>query len=121
MQAKLSLVDRPGVSPIIFNDPGISSLFVGYGFIELTSPRFYNDNLNVVYMSVDVNDPQNQEPSPQLDDNEFIECFSLPRTSLHDVYLIRLARQGLGVDARVGTLRQKEVNWRDDGSYSCRH
>jgi ADP-ribose pyrophosphatase len=67
-----------------------------------------------------VNDPQNQEPSPQLDEDEFIECFSVPLTNLHDVYL-SLARQGLRIDARVGTLWQKELNWRDDGSYSCRH
>ena len=52
-----------------------------------------------------MNDPQNLEPSPQLEKDEFIETFSIPLTCLHSEYL-NLAEQGLGIDARVGTLAE---------------
>ncbi|KAL8852715.1 MAG: hypothetical protein Q9221_002475 [Calogaya cf. arnoldii] len=76
------------VSPIMFNDPG-----------------FCNTNLNMVHVTVDMSLPQNQELKPELEDNEFIEVFSLP---LKDLYAEckRLEKEGYAIDARVGTLAE---------------
>ncbi len=51
-------------------------------------------------------DPRNQLQNlkPELEENEFIECFSLPLETLWED-LRRLEREeGLAIDARVGTL-----------------
>lgn len=51
-------------------------------------------------------DPRNQPDGlrPELEENEFIECFSLPLETLWED-LRRLEREeGVAIDARVGTL-----------------
>ncbi len=68
-------------------------------------PGFCNTNLNMVHVTVDMNLPQNQELKPELEDNEFIEVFSLP---LKDLYAEckKLETEGYAIDARVGTLAE---------------
>lgn len=46
-------------SPVMYNDPG-----------------FCNTNLKLVTVSVDLDDPRNQNPTPHLEDGEFIESFT---------------------------------------------
>ncbi|KAL2220021.1 MutT/nudix family protein [Thermoascus aurantiacus ATCC 26904] len=75
-------------STVMFNDPG-----------------FCNTNLNMVHVRVDMSLPENQNPQPQLEDNEFIECFSVPLGSLLEETK-RLEAQGYAIDARVGTLAE---------------
>ncbi|KAJ9665819.1 ADP-ribose diphosphatase [Coniosporium apollinis] len=77
-----------GVSPVMFNDPG-----------------FCNTNLNMIHVTVDMSKPENKEPKPELEENEFIECFSVP---LKDLYAQcrQLEKEGFAIDARVGTLAE---------------
>ncbi|TKA55285.1 hypothetical protein B0A49_10524 [Cryomyces minteri] len=77
-----------GVGPIMFNDPG-----------------FCNTNLRMIHVTVDMSRPENQRPVPELEDNEFIECFTV---LLKDLYAEcrRLEREGYAIDARVGTLAE---------------
>ncbi|PGH01153.1 hypothetical protein AJ80_09048 [Polytolypa hystricis UAMH7299] len=75
-------------SPVMFNDPG-----------------FCNTNLNMVHVRVDMSLPENQNPQPQLEDNEFIESFSVPLTGLF-AELKRLEGEGYAIDARVGTVAE---------------
>lgn len=49
--------------------------------------------------------PENQNPKPQLEDNEFIECFSLPLGSLFEE-IKKLEAEGYAIDARVGTVAE---------------
>lgn len=59
----------------------------------------------MVHVRVDMTLPENQNPKPQLEDNEFIECFTVP---LGDLFAEtkRLAEEGYAVDARVGTVAE---------------
>lgn len=59
----------------------------------------------MVHVTVDMSKPENQNPQPQLEDNEFIECFTVP---LKDMYgeMQRLDKEGYAIDARVGTLAE---------------
>ena len=59
----------------------------------------------MVHVTVDMSRPENQNPTPQLEENEFIEVFSTP---LGDLYAEckRLEQQGYAIDARVGTLAE---------------
>ena len=75
-------------SPMMFNDPG-----------------FCNTNLRMVHMTVDMNLPENQNPPPQLEDDEVIEVFSAPLEDLWDLYT-KLEAEGVAIDARVGTLAE---------------
>ncbi|KAF7171179.1 hypothetical protein CNMCM5623_003591 [Aspergillus felis] len=84
----------------------------GYvGVAEQTSTLMFNDpgmcntNLNMVHVRVDLSLPENQDPKPQLEDNEFIECFTLPLSTLFSE-LKRLEAEGYAIDARVGTLAE---------------
>lgn len=49
--------------------------------------------------------PENQNPKPQLEDNEFIECFTVPLSSLFED-MKKLEREGYAIDARVGTIAE---------------
>ncbi|KAG0650448.1 Adenosine diphosphoribose pyrophosphatase [Hyphodiscus hymeniophilus] len=75
-------------SPIMFNDPG-----------------FCNTNLRMVHVSIDMSNPANQNLKPELEDNEFIEVFTVP---LKDFWseCIRLEEEGYAMDARVATIAE---------------
>ncbi|KAG9531561.1 putative ADP-ribose pyrophosphatase, partial [Aureobasidium melanogenum] len=77
-----------GVTPVMFNDPG-----------------FCNTNLNMVHVRLDMSNPDNQTPRPKLEENEFIECFSIPLKSLYEECR-KLETEGYAIDARVLTLAE---------------
>ena len=72
---------------------------------EMSDPGFCNTNLNMVHVKVDMSDPQNQDLKPELEENEFIECFSVPLTTLY-AECKKLEKEGYAIDARVGTLAE---------------
>lgn len=59
----------------------------------------------MVHVNVDMSRAENQNLKPELEENEFIEVFSLP---LRDLYAEckRLETEGYAIDARVGTLAE---------------
>ncbi|KAF5094611.1 hypothetical protein D0Z00_003463 [Geotrichum galactomycetum] len=63
-------------------------------------PGFCNTNLKLVTVAVDLADPRNQNPVPQLEDGEFIESFTVPLKSFPEE-LRRLASEGYKLDARL--------------------
>ncbi|KAI4724878.1 putative ADP-ribose pyrophosphatase [Aureobasidium sp. EXF-10728] len=77
-----------GVTPMMYNDPG-----------------FCNTNLNMVHVRLDMSNPDNQNPRPQLDENEFIESFSIPLATLY-AECKKLEAEGYAIDARVLTLAE---------------
>lgn len=50
-------------------------------------------------------DPRNQNPKPELEENEFIEVFTVPVKGLWDDCK-KLEKEGYAIDARVGTLAE---------------
>ena len=44
-------------------------------------------------------------PVPELEESEFIECFTVPLATLYEETK-RLEQEGFGIDARVGTLAE---------------
>lgn len=59
----------------------------------------------MIHVSVDMSLPENQNPKPQLEDGEFIDCFSVPLTDLYEECR-KLEREGYAIDARVGTFAE---------------
>ena len=59
----------------------------------------------MVHVTVDMSLPENQNLKPELEENEFIEVFSMP---LKDLYAEckKLESEGYAIDARVGTLAE---------------
>lgn len=68
-------------------------------------PGFCNTNLNMVHVTVDMSRAENQNLKPELEDSEFIECFTVP---LKDLYSVceKLEKEGYAIDARVGTIAE---------------
>ena len=75
-------------SPVMYNDPG-----------------FCNTNLRMVHVSIDMSLPENKEPKPELEENEFIDVFTVPLDDLWEECK-KLEAQGFAVDARVGTFAE---------------
>jgi ADP-ribose pyrophosphatase len=59
----------------------------------------------MIHMTIDLSHPANQNPQPQLEENEFIECFAVPLTDLY-TECKRLEAEGCAIDARVGNLAE---------------
>lgn len=68
-------------------------------------PGFCNTNLNMVHVKVDMSLPANQNLKPELEENEFIEVFSVPLKGLY-AECKKLEKEGYAIDARVGTLAE---------------
>ncbi|KAK1763517.1 NUDIX hydrolase domain-like protein [Phialemonium atrogriseum] len=75
-------------TPVMFNDPG-----------------FCNTNLRMVHVTIDMTLPENQDLKPELEENEFIEVFTVPLAKLWGE-LERLEAEGYAIDARIGTLAE---------------
>lgn len=59
----------------------------------------------MVHVNVDMSLPENQDLKPELEENEFIEVFSVPLRTLYEECK-RLEGEGFAIDARVGTLAE---------------
>lgn len=61
----------------------------------------------MVHVVVDLSLPENQPDGlkPELEDNEFIETFSVPLSSFWEECK-KLEAEGYAIDARVGTLAE---------------
>jgi hypothetical protein len=66
-----------------------------------TDPGFCNTNLKVVHVTVDMSNPENQDLKPSLEENEFIEVFTVPLKDLWQ-QCQKLEKEGYGIDARIG-------------------
>ena len=90
-----------------------------YSWKRYTDPGFTNTNLCMIHVSVDPSLPENQagKLKPELEENEFIEVFSVP---LRDLWTEcqRLEGEGYAIDARVGTLAEGIEVTRRWGLYS---
>lgn len=59
----------------------------------------------MVHVTVDMSLTENQNPKPELEENEFIEVFTLPLKDLWDECK-KLEKEGFAIDARIGTLAE---------------
>jgi ADP-ribose pyrophosphatase len=71
----------------------------------IEAPGFCNNNFNLVYVRVDLTLPENQNPSPQLEEDELIECFTLPVKSLFSRSKM-LQDEGYAIETRVVALAE---------------
>lgn len=56
-------------------------------------------------MTVNMDNPKNKNPEPKLEENEFIEVFTLPLKNLFSQCEI-WEKEGFALDARVATLAE---------------
>jgi ADP-ribose pyrophosphatase len=59
----------------------------------------------MIHVTVDMSLPENQNPQPELEDNEYIETFSVLLTNLWDECK-KFEKEGYAIDARVGSLAE---------------
>lgn len=77
---------------------------MGGGYVD---PGFCNTNLRMIHLSIDLSNPANRTENlkPELEENEFIEIFSVPLRELWGECK-RLEGEGYAIDARVGSLAE---------------
>ncbi|KAI8946514.1 NUDIX domain-containing protein [Xylaria longipes] len=80
--------ERSGQRPMFFSSPASSS-----------STTF------MIQLKIDANKEENQNPKPQLEDGEFIECFWVPFKDLY-VECRRLETQGFAIDGKLGAFAE---------------
>jgi len=73
--------------------------------VMLNDPGFCNTNLKMIHMTVNMDNPKNKNPEPELEENEFIEVFTLPLKKLFSQCEIWV-KEGFALDARVATLAE---------------
>jgi 8-oxo-dGTP pyrophosphatase MutT (NUDIX family) len=88
------------------NSSTILSHANAYAF-RVQDPGFCNTNLRMVHVTIDMSLHENQPDAlrPELEENEFIETFSIPLARLWEE-CARLEKEGYAIDARVGTLAE---------------
>jgi len=59
----------------------------------------------MMHLTVDLSLPVNQNPQPQLEENEYIENFTVPLADLYK-QCEKLEGEGYAIDARVATLAE---------------
>ncbi|PQE25171.1 ADP-ribose pyrophosphatase protein [Rutstroemia sp. NJR-2017a BVV2] len=72
---------------------------------QFPDPGFCNTNLKMVHVTIDMTKPENQHPAPQLEENEFIDVFTLPIKELYAACR-KWEAEGYAIDARVGSLAE---------------
>ncbi|KAI0467375.1 NUDIX domain-containing protein [Xylaria cf. heliscus] len=80
--------ERAGQRPMFFSSPASSS-----------STTF------MIQLKVDADREENQNPKPQLEDGEFIECFWVPFKNLYEECR-RLETQGFAIDGKLGAFAE---------------
>lgn len=56
-------------------------------------------------MNIDLSNPVNQNPVPELEEGEFIETFTVPLKSLYDECR-KLYAEGYAIDGKVGSFAE---------------
>lgn len=73
--------------------------------LSWSDPGICNTNLHMVHVKVDMSLPENKNPKPKLEESEFIECFTVPLSSLFD-RMKELEKEGYAIDARVASIAE---------------
>lgn len=68
-------------------------------------PGIMNTNTWMIHCTIDLDNPVNKNPQPRLEDDEFIECFTVPLTDLY-AGCQRLEKEGYAIDARVASIAE---------------
>jgi hypothetical protein len=108
-------------SPVMFNgkpsvpeesSPLLQKIYPSGNAVQVLTllapdPGFCNTNLRMVHVNIDMAHPANQPNNlrPELEENEFIEVFTIPLARFWDECK-RLEKEGYAIDARVGTLAE---------------
>jgi ADP-ribose pyrophosphatase len=59
----------------------------------------------MIRMKIDLTTDANKNPKPELEESEFIECFSIPLKDLH-AEIRKLHAQGYGIDGKVASFAE---------------
>ncbi|PQE30203.1 ADP-ribose pyrophosphatase protein [Rutstroemia sp. NJR-2017a WRK4] len=98
-------------TPVMFNGnsilprPSCFTMRTSTEHAQSPDPGFCNTNLKMVHVTIDMTKPENQHPAPQLEENEFIDVFTLPIKELYTACK-KWEAEGYAIDARVGTLAE---------------
>ncbi|KAK6205603.1 NUDIX hydrolase domain-like protein [Scheffersomyces amazonensis] len=85
----------------LIEETGYYGKFSKQSLVMYSDPGLTNANMVLAYVDVDLNDPRNQNPTPQLEDGEFIETITLPLNNLLGSLQDIMDKEGCTIDARL--------------------
>ncbi|EMG49085.1 YSA1 ADP-ribose pyrophosphatase [Candida maltosa Xu316] len=85
----------------LIEETGYHGTFKSQSIPLFSDPGLTNANMVLAYVDVDLNDPKNQNPQPQLEPGEFIITFTLPLDNLLEELEEMCKKEGCSVDARL--------------------
>ncbi|RLV94946.1 ADP-ribose pyrophosphatase [Spathaspora sp. JA1] len=90
----------------LIEETGYHGKFIRSSPVMHSDPGLTNANMVLAYVDVDLNDPRNKDPKPQLEQGEFIETFTLPLSGLLQKLDYMIEQEKVTVDARLYHLAQ---------------
>ncbi|KAK6459722.1 NUDIX hydrolase domain-like protein [Scheffersomyces xylosifermentans] len=85
----------------LLEETGYHGKFTRQSTTVFSDPGLTNANMVLAYVEVDLTDPRNKDPKPQLEDGEFIITFTLPLKNLLRGLEEVMEKEGCTVDARL--------------------
>lgn len=74
-------------------------------FVMFNDPGVCNTNTRICHVNIDLSLPENQNPVPQLEEDECIEVFTVRLDRLWEE-CVELEKKGYAIDARVGSFAE---------------
>lgn len=59
----------------------------------------------MIHVNIDMEKVENQNPKPQLEEGEFIECFTVPLRDLYEECR-KLHSEGYAIDGKLGSIAE---------------
>ncbi|KAG7665696.1 YSA1 [[Candida] subhashii] len=85
----------------LIEETGYHGTFRKKSRVMFSDPGLTNANMVLAYVDVDLNDPKNQNPQPQLEPGEYIITFTLPLDNLLEELETIMKQEDCNVDARL--------------------
>ncbi|MCP8718011.1 MAG: NUDIX hydrolase [Asgard group archaeon] len=85
----------------LLEETGYVGTFKSRSIPLFSDPGLTNANMVLAYVDVDLNDPRNKNPQPQLEPGEFIITFTLPLNNLLESLEKMCKDEGCSIDARL--------------------
>lgn len=84
----------------LYEETGYSGEIIKITPPVCSSPGFTDESISLVFMEIDENLPQNQNPVPELESGEDIETIAVPNSDL-EAFINRSVENGDSIDAKV--------------------
>lgn len=85
----------------LLEETGYHGTFISHSPVVYSDPGLANANMTLATVDIDMTNPLNQTPKPQLEDGEFIDTLTLPLDNLVDDLVKLTEKEGCVIDSKL--------------------